>query len=145
MNVVWYQGPGVARCLGIRKVICQSLNKLIAVVVVAKDLTPLDTPDDDVVKCTGGIYAGFTRHEYSLAASWFSVNLFIYLWTSPFVGSALLAWVDLTGLIQDLYFRKTLGKPIEPITYQGHKVKKELVRRGRIQPLKSLDHLPVDL
>jgi hypothetical protein len=53
MNVVWYQGPGLAWYLGIRKVIRQSLEKLIAVVVVAKDLMPLDTPDDDVVKCAG--------------------------------------------------------------------------------------------
>jgi len=79
MNVVWYQGPGVAWCLCIRKVICQSLEKLIAVVVVAKDLTLLDTPDDDVVQCTGRIYSCFTKHKSSLTIPKALVNLFIYL------------------------------------------------------------------
>jgi hypothetical protein len=82
--MVWYQGPGVAWCLCIRKVICQSLEKLIAVVVVAKDLTLLDTPDDDVVKCAGGIYACFTRHKFSLAAAKIGVNLLNIYGCPPF-------------------------------------------------------------
>jgi hypothetical protein len=50
MNVVGYQSPCIARCLGIRKDIFQSLQKLITVAVVVKDLPLLDTSDDDVVK-----------------------------------------------------------------------------------------------
>jgi hypothetical protein len=98
MNVVWYQGPGVAWCLGIRKVIRQSLDKLIAVVVVAKDLTLFDTPDDDVVKCPGGIYACFTRHKFSLAAAKIGVNLFIYLWMSPFSSLDTICFLNLYSI-----------------------------------------------
>jgi hypothetical protein len=79
MNVVGYQGPGVARCLSFSKDIRQSLDKLIAVAVVAKDLTLLDTPDDDVVQCTGRIYSCFTKHKSSLTIPKALVNLFIYL------------------------------------------------------------------
>jgi len=84
MSVVGHQGSGVAGGFSFSKDIRQFLDKLIAVAVVAKDLTLLDTPDDDVMKCTGSIYACFTRHAFFLTTPKVSVNLFIYLWTSPY-------------------------------------------------------------
>jgi hypothetical protein len=41
----------------------QSADKLVTVGLVNKDLSLLDVAADDVVQRSGGVYAGFARHE----------------------------------------------------------------------------------
>ena len=83
MAMIGNKRPGVAGCFRISKDITESLDKLITVPVVPKNLTLLVTPNDDVVKCTRSIDACFTWHAFSLVPQKISVNLFINLGTSP--------------------------------------------------------------
>ena len=69
VEVVGYQGPGINGCFSFAKDIFESFKKLIAILIVFKNLAFLDSSDDNVVQRTGSIYAGFTRHVFSLAAS----------------------------------------------------------------------------
>jgi hypothetical protein len=42
------------------------IKKVVPVVVIEKDLPALDSPQNDVVQRTGGIYSGFSRHSSRL-------------------------------------------------------------------------------
>jgi hypothetical protein len=88
MSVIGHQSPGVAGRPGFRQDICQPLEKLIAIVVVAEDRAPLDSSDNDVVKRTGGIYACFTWHAGFLAIPVFNVKLIYKFMYVPFILSS---------------------------------------------------------
>jgi hypothetical protein len=79
MNMVRHQGPGKAWRVRFIKDISKSLDKLISVAVIAKDLTLLDTPKDDVVNRSRRIYACFAWHVFLIGPSKDLVKLFIYL------------------------------------------------------------------
>ena len=79
MGMVGHQSPGVNRSFSLCKDIIESFDKLMAILVVFKDLAFLDPSYDDVVKRSGSIYACFTRHKSSLTTLKVLVNLFIYL------------------------------------------------------------------
>ena len=61
MKMVGDQRPGIAGGVGIGKNINESIEILIAVAVITKYLATIDTPDDDVVDRTRGVYACFAR------------------------------------------------------------------------------------
>ena len=62
VNMVGDQGPGVARCFRFRQDAGQPLEEVITIAVVAKYRASFDSPDDNVVQCTGGIYARLAWH-----------------------------------------------------------------------------------
>ena len=67
LGVVRDQRPGVTEGLGLFDDGCKAADEVVAVGVVRKDLPPLDAAADDVVQRTGGVYAGFARHDGSVS------------------------------------------------------------------------------
>ena len=68
MEMVGHQGPGIAAGLAFYQQPTQPCNKPIAVLVVIEYRSAVDAAGDDMVHCSGCIYAGFARHANRLSA-----------------------------------------------------------------------------
>ena len=55
--------PSITDSLGFGYNVTKALKKIFPVRGVFKDRFALDSTDNDVMQCTGGIYAGFTRDD----------------------------------------------------------------------------------
>jgi hypothetical protein len=55
MGVIRHQRPCVANNMGFREKVFDAPQKIIAVVIISENMTPLDTTNDDVVQNTGRI------------------------------------------------------------------------------------------
>jgi hypothetical protein len=67
MEMVVNQCPGKAWGLSFRDHLAESRHKAISIRIIGKDVTALDTAADDVLKRTGCIYTGFSRHTAAIA------------------------------------------------------------------------------
>jgi hypothetical protein len=65
--VVWNESPGKAGCFRLNDNAPEMIQKVVPLIVVTENLATLCSPYDDVMQCTGGIYAGFSGHKTSLA------------------------------------------------------------------------------
>lgn len=61
------QGPGVAVGFGLRQENAEAGEKICPVLIVKEDGALLDPSDDNVLKQSGNIYAGMSRHEGSIS------------------------------------------------------------------------------
>jgi hypothetical protein len=61
--VIPHKHPSITTGLSFGNNLTTPLKKIFPVRGVFKDRFALDSPDDDVMQGTGGIYAGFTRHD----------------------------------------------------------------------------------
>ena len=62
VEMVGNQRPGKTARLGLLEHPAQPLDKIIAVLVVGKDLFALDTLDNDMMQRSGGVDAGLSGH-----------------------------------------------------------------------------------
>jgi len=63
VKVVVEQGPGVAVGFGLRQENAEAGEKICPVLIVKEDGALLDPSDDNVLKQSGNIYAGMSRHK----------------------------------------------------------------------------------
>ena len=63
MKMVGYQGPSVADGLSLFNNSAQPVEKIVPIMIVGKDVAPLDTANDDVMQSAGGVSAGLAGHE----------------------------------------------------------------------------------
>jgi hypothetical protein len=62
VDTIEHQHPGKARGAGFIYDRSQTLDPVVTVLVIEKDLAGFDPPDNHVVHRAGGVYAGLTRH-----------------------------------------------------------------------------------
>jgi hypothetical protein len=62
MNVIGHEGPGEAIGTGLDKKLRKALQKALSVAVIAKDVAPINTTDDNVLQKVGNIKAGGSWH-----------------------------------------------------------------------------------
>jgi hypothetical protein len=67
MEMIGYQGPGVTCYLAVGDYSGQALDKVIAVDVAGKYLTPFDPTADDMVQRSGRVDSGFSWHSIYLS------------------------------------------------------------------------------
>ena len=56
MCVIWDQRPGKTGSLGFLQVGIQSIQEVLPILVIFEDLSPIDSPEDNVVQGTGRVY-----------------------------------------------------------------------------------------
>ena len=62
MNVIGHKGPGEAIGTGLDKKFRKALQKALSVAVIAKDVAPINTTDDNVLQKVRNIKAGGSWH-----------------------------------------------------------------------------------
>jgi len=68
VEMVGHQGPGIAAGLAFDQQITQPCDKPVAVLVIIEYRSAIDATGDDMVKCSGCVYAGFAWHAGRLSA-----------------------------------------------------------------------------
>ena len=61
--MIRHKHPSITTGLSFGNNLITPLKKIFPVCAVFKDRFALDSPDDDAMQSTGGIYAGFTGHD----------------------------------------------------------------------------------
>jgi hypothetical protein len=84
MNMVWHQSPGKARCVCFIKDISESLDKLIAIAIIAENSALLDASKEYMVKSTGSIYTSFAGHAFFIALNKLRSS-YLYIYERPYM------------------------------------------------------------
>jgi hypothetical protein len=66
--MIGHQRPSVTGRLGFGNDGAQPSYKIVAIRIVAKYIFSLDSPNNNMLHCTGSIYSGFSRHSIFLSS-----------------------------------------------------------------------------
>jgi hypothetical protein len=62
MKVICYKCPRKTGSFTVDQDIAESIQKIITVGIIEKDLSSINPPDNDMVQRSWGVYTGFSRH-----------------------------------------------------------------------------------
>ena len=65
--MVGNERPCLTACICFGKDTLCSIQKVIAIHIIDKDLPTFDSSNDDVMKCSGSIYSGFSWHNINIS------------------------------------------------------------------------------
>jgi hypothetical protein len=91
MKVIGHKRPRKTDRFTVGQDTAKSIQKIIAVLIIEKNLSSINAPHNDMVQRTRGVYAGFARHVHNISNKSKFVNrkseerpLFPYLlWPMP--------------------------------------------------------------
>jgi hypothetical protein len=61
--MIGHKSPLIASRLRLLKQIPKPIDEVVSVSVILKNRSPLDSTNDNVLQCSGGIYFGLARHD----------------------------------------------------------------------------------
>jgi len=77
--MVWDQRPCVAGCLCVFQQIAKTFQKGLIVLCISKNILTIYSSSNDMMQGSGGVYAGFSRHDDLLAWSSAYVNSYFHV------------------------------------------------------------------
>ena len=63
VDVIFHNSPCIASRFRLFEQISKPIDEVVSVGVSLENRPPLDSTDDDVLQCSGGIYSGLARHD----------------------------------------------------------------------------------
>jgi hypothetical protein len=60
--MIGHKSPRLASLFGLFEQIPKPIDEVVALGVIFENLLPLDSTNDNVLQCSGGIYSGSMRH-----------------------------------------------------------------------------------
>ena len=72
--MVGYKRPCITACICFGNDRTYSIQKIVPIRIIDKQLSPLDSSNDDVMECSRSIYAGFSWHKINLESISNTVN-----------------------------------------------------------------------
>ena len=74
MGMVWNERPCITGCICLGNYTTNSINKIIPIRIIEKNLTTLDSPYNNMMKCARGIYPGSSWHVRHVSNLFHFVN-----------------------------------------------------------------------
>jgi hypothetical protein len=63
VEVIGHKSPRIASLFRLLEQIPKPIDEVVSVGVILENSPPLDSTNDNVLQCSGGIYSGLARHD----------------------------------------------------------------------------------
>jgi hypothetical protein len=67
MKVIWHKGPRKTASFTVDQDTAESIQKIITVGIIKKNLPSINPPHNDMVQRSRGVYTGFSRHAIQIS------------------------------------------------------------------------------